>query len=174
MLPLNTEPLYINKAFKFVVTLNSEFGKKISTKRVSSLKSKSYFQTPDLVLWVFRMIWYFYVNGNECNMRHLESVTFWSTMEHAISRTCARLNSPESSSTGSRLKPIWIWKEMPCDPGRGLGGRITGGTLIWIPWCQHTSTPGVWTAIRSGCLIEFTHRLRKLRQNFRSLKTFRG
>lgn len=63
----------------------------------------------------------------------MRTVTFWSTMEHAISRTCARLKSQESNITGSRLNPIWIWKEMPWDPARGLGGRITGGALMKSP-----------------------------------------
>lgn len=65
-------------------------------------------------------------------------LTFWSTMEQAISRTWARLKSPEescSSSTGSRLSPIWRWKATPPPAaapggGSGLGGRISGGALI--------------------------------------------
>lgn len=64
-------------------------------------------------------------------------LTFWSTMEQAISRTWARLKSPEescSSSTGSRLSPIWRWKATPppgaAAGGSGLGGRISGGALI--------------------------------------------
>lgn len=77
-------------------------------------------------------------------------------MEHATSRTWLRLNSAASSSTGSRLRPIWMWKEItpppppppptpppppppapvlvlfvPPENGRGLGARISGGALIW-------------------------------------------
>lgn len=65
-------------------------------------------------------------------------ITFWSTMEQAISRTWARLKSPAescSSSTGSRLSPIWRWKATPPPAaapggGSGLGGRISGVVLI--------------------------------------------
>lgn len=75
-------------------------------------------------------------------------LTFWSTMEQAISRTWARLKSPEescSNSTGSRLSPIWRWKATPPPAaaaaaapggGSGLGGRSSGGALIG------TSLPG--------------------------------
>lgn len=84
------------------------------------------------------------------------TVTFWSTMEHAISRTCARLKSPESSSTGSRLKPICMWKETPCEPGTGLGARITGGTLMGNPSNVKRET------VATG-LVNYNHSVRFVR-----------
>lgn len=61
--------------------------------------------------------------------RTAAGLTFWSTMEQAISRTCARLKSPAescSSSTGSRLRPICRWKEMPAAGAAAATGARKG------------------------------------------------
>lgn len=66
--------------------------------------------------------------------------TFWSTMEQASCFTCAN-SEAVGSSTNSRVKPIWMWKETP-GPGGGPVGCSGAGESSSYPPSGGGGDPG--------------------------------
>ncbi len=125
-----------------MVTLNSEFGKKISTKRVSSLKSKSYFQTPD--------------SAQFFEYLELYGIFTWTAMNATWGIWKVLPSGPRWSMPSLGPAPDWTRRSpaarVPGSSRSGFGRKCLatpgGGSAVGSPEARSYESPGVNTQAR--------------------------